>query len=367
MTIAPLICLLLVSAVPRAFAGEAADPFAGVTAAAAPPEAAAPSWAGSFFAENFGFRRELMSQFGFGRNDRPASRQSAGFEALKKFSSETATWAGVDVQVRLVRRDRWVASSNELMGMGRPGWALEYHNLYADLYDPAGRFNLRAGRAYVPFGLNPQTDTHATVLQLSNEENFGFERDWLAGAWGSATRDLDYGAYYLAGSGYDLKYRGQGGLGAARVGLSNRFLSEYGLEGGLSLLGGERLRDGAPVETVRAGADGRRRFPAADGTLTWTTELSGGRDDADAAFTQLHQLEYLRASRRWGLAAQFRRFWKDAPGPAETSAAAEGTWYFRNDAAGSDLHWVKLNVSRRAGRADGRPDWITTLQYYRYW
>jgi hypothetical protein len=31
---------------------------------------------------------------------------------------------------------------------------------------------------YLPFGLNLQTDTHATLQQLSNDRNFGFERDW---------------------------------------------------------------------------------------------------------------------------------------------------------------------------------------------
>ena len=49
-----------------------------------------------------------------------------------------------------------------------------------------GRFNFRAGRFYVPFGLNLQTDTHGTVLQLSNEQNLGFERDWYTGFWGSS-------------------------------------------------------------------------------------------------------------------------------------------------------------------------------------
>ena len=82
-----------------------------------------------------------------------------------------------------------------------------------------GRFNFRAGHFYVPFGLNLQTDTHGTVLQLSNERNFGFERDWHAGVWGSINRHLNYDAYYLTGSGYDLKFKGQSGLGAVRVSL----------------------------------------------------------------------------------------------------------------------------------------------------
>jgi len=384
----------------------AADPFADVSAPREPgPAVPAASW--TFFSENFGFRKELMSQFSYSRDaSRVGSRQSIGFEVLKKFSSETSTWASVDFQGRLVRRDHYVPALNDAEGMSRPGWFLEYHNAYADLYnvfDPLlddegrgavlGHFNLRVGRFYVPFGLNLQTDTHGTVLQLSNERNVGFERDWYAGLWGTLSPDLDYGVYYLAGSGYDLKLRGQSGLAAVRVSLSGRYAADYGLEGGVSVLGGERLSpaalDRSPavmanaagsdrVRTLRVGADARWRLAAPTGTLTWTTELSGGYDAPDSVFTQLHQLEYLQASRRWGLAAQFHRFWQDprrsrtiapgaAPGPADSSISGEATWYFRNDVAGSNLQWIKLNVERQTERQQGTPDVIVTLQYYQYW
>ena len=79
------------------------------------------------------------------------------------------------------------------------------------------------------------------MLQLSNEQNFGFERDWYTGFWGSLNKHLNYDAYYLPGSGYDLKYKGQSGLGALRLSLSNRYSSEYGFEGGVSFIAGERL------------------------------------------------------------------------------------------------------------------------------
>src|ERR1051326_6897214 len=233
------------------------DPFAGLTEAPAAqpaPQATGRSWLQTFFTENFGFRKEIMSQFDSTEQGRPASRQSVGFEILKKFSTGTATVAALDFQGRFVRRDGFHAVPNDMEGQSRPGWAFEYHNLYVDLYNVlnpflddsergrnAGRFNLRSGHFYVPFGLNLQTDTHGTVLQLSNGRNFGFERDWYTGIWGTLNRHLNYDAYYLAGSGYDLKFKGQSGLGAVRISLANRYRSEYGLEAGLSLLGGERL------------------------------------------------------------------------------------------------------------------------------
>lgn len=373
-----------------------ADPFADLAEPAeaqTTPEQPTSSWRKKFFGENFGFRKEIMSQFDTSEHGQPASRQSVGFEVLKKFSTANATVASFDFQGRLVRRDGYNPVLNDMEGQSRPGWAFEYHNVYLDLYnvlnpvlsdeqrgENVGRFNLRAGRFYVPFGLNLQTDTHGTVLQLSNERNFGFERDWYTGFWGSLNKHLNYDAYYLTGSGYDLKFKGQTGLGAVRLSLSNKYSSEYGLEGGFSILGGQRLSapasDGSttrgmgaansiPIETERAGLDGRYRRPVPTGLLTFTSELSGGRDAPSTVVMQLYQAEYLRASRRWGLAAQYRRFRQDGLG-ADASLIGEISWYFRNDAGNSNLHWIKLNVERRLERMQGQPAMIITLQYYFY-
>lgn len=371
MTLAPIVLTLCLSA----FAAEP-DPFAGVTESTAASARNPQSW--SLFRENFGFRKELMSEFATSEHARAYSRQSIGFETLKKFSTETATKAAFNFQGRLVRRDRFVPVQNDMEGMHREGWWFEYHNAYLDLYnvlDPllseeqqgrqVGRFNVRAGRFYVPFGLNLQTDTHGTILQLSNEQNFGFERDWYAGLWGSANESVNYDAYYMAGSGYYPKWEGQKGLTALRLSLANRFSNEYGLEGGLSGLTGERLENHMPLATRRAGIDGRWRHGVPTGLFTGTAELSGGKDDMDV-LTQLYQAEYLHASRRWGVASQYRRFWKDGRG-TDASIIGELSWYFRNDVGNSNLHWVKLNVERKHQAATMPRDVIVALQYYRYW
>jgi hypothetical protein len=320
--------------------------------------------------------------------------QRLGAEVLKKFSSATSTLASFDFQGRLVRRDGFNPVLNDIEGEHRIGWSLEYHNLYVDLYNilsplqtdaqkssSVGRLNFRAGRFYVPFGLNLQTDTHGTVLQLSNQRNFGFERDWYMGLWGTLTPQLNYDLYYLVGSGYDLKFKGQHGLGALRISLANRYSFEHGIEGGVSLLGGQRLSpeanarlqasangtaSSAPIQTQRVGVDVRYRHVVPTGLLTLTSELSNGRDSADVVFSQLYQAEYLRNSRRWGLATQYRRFEQKGCG-ADASIIGDLTWYFRNDVGNSNLHWIKLNVERQLERIIGRPQTIVTVQYYVYW
>jgi len=328
------------------------DPFAGVTA-----KSTTTTENQGWFKKDLGFRGEAMSEFTTDADGNGASRQSLGFEVLKKFSTATSTVASFDFQGRMVRRDGYNPVQNDLMGAMNPGWSFEYHNLYADIYNVVGigKVNFRAGHFYVPFGLNLQTDTHGTVLQLSNESNFGFERDWYAGVWGSINRHLNYDAYYLVGSGYDLKFKGQSGLAAVRVSLANRFSSEHGLEGGVSAIAGERLDEmNRPLKTERFGVDGRYRRAAQGGSLAFTTELSGGRDARERVLADLNQLEYLRASRRWGVAGQYRHI------HGEAGVAGEFTWYFRNDVAGSNAHWLKLNVARQAART------VVTLQYYFY-
>ena len=76
--------------------------------------------------------------------------------------------------------------------------------------------------------------------------------------WGSINKNLNYDAYYLTGSGYDLKFKGQSGLGAVRISLGNRYSSQYGLEGGVSVLAGERLA-GSPCRGSRSPSPAARR------------------------------------------------------------------------------------------------------------
>jgi hypothetical protein len=111
--------------------------------------------------------------------------------------------------------------------------------------------------------------------------------------------------------------------------------------------------------------DGRYRKDAAGGLWTWTSELSAGNDASTTVLTQLHQLDYLHASRQWGLSAQFRQLYADPS--SDLSLSGEVTWYFRNDVGSSNLQWIKLNADWRVQRPLGAQDVVWTLQYYQYW
>ena len=95
------------------------------------------------------------------------------------------------------------------------------------------------------------------------------------------------------------------------------------------------------------------------------TEQLARRDISDAVSTQLHQVDYLHGSRRWGLATQYQRVSK--ANSLHDAVIGELSWYFRNDVGNSNLHWIKINVERQVERAQTRADTIVALQYYRYW
>jgi hypothetical protein len=368
------------------------DPFAGVVAAPQSVTNAAalaePAWT-----DNLLMRKEVYLLFAAGRNDldetRGMSRLSAGFEVQKRFATATRTVASVDYQGRVVYRDHVLDTSADPMARDAAQWEYETHNAYVDIYNifgAPGRFNLRGGYFYQPFGLNQQTDTHGTLLQLSNDRVLGSERDWQAAVYGTLTEDLDYTVGYLFGAGSDFDMEGQTGMAVARVALNNDWRFSHGLEGGVSFAAGERAdedavmrsrsverdtRGGPVVDTWRVGVDVRKRIDSGVGPFTLTTEAAAGEDENDTVLAGLAQAEWLYPSRRWGVATQYEHFWQDVGAGADdfTDARASGvvTYYFRNDVGNANLHWIALAVERQFKRTDGPQDTLLMLQYYRYW
>ena len=370
--------LILLATTAAAFA---ADPFAGVEPAV--PEASAVP-VDSSWKDNLLFRKEIYLLWAAGEDDfeatdRVYSRLSAGFEIQKKFSTATKTVASVDYQGRLVYRDHVLPTAADPMGMDAERWTYETHNAYAEFYnllgDP-GRFSLRAGRFYLPFGLNAQTDTHGTLLQLSNDRLFGADRDWQVTAYGYASEHLDYLAGYVFGAGPDQKLDGQAGLAVGRIGLNSDYLYARGLEAGVSGAFGERVDPHAgiddPIRTWRLGADLRQRIDTDRGPFTLTGEAATGEDEEATVWSGLAQADWLHPGRRWGAAAQYFHFERESAGDGhgrgiDERASATLTRYFRNDVGNAALHWIALGLERQLQAPEGAGETVAMVQYYRYW
>ena len=358
----------------------AEDPFADVKPAI--PTESAPEPA-SWWQENLLFRKEVYLMEAGGEEDFQEtedlySRLSAGFEIQKKFSSATKTVASFDYQGRVVYRNHILDTAADPMGMDAGTWEYETHNVYVEFYNllgGPGRFGLRAGRFYQPFGLNSQTDTHGTLLQLSNDRVFGTERDWQLTAFGNATAHLDYMAGYVLGTGPDQEMDGQSGMAVGRIGLNNDYLFERGLEGGLSAAYGERLDShvaAGAVATWRLGADVRQRIDSGIGPFTLTGEGATGEDEDATVWSGLAQADWLHPGRRWGVAAQYYYFERvhleaEHAEDVDERASLVLTRYFRNDVGNSSLHWIALALEQQMQTPEGDEDTLMTVQSYRYW
>ena len=362
------------AASPVVFAG---DPFADVRVQSfKETEVALPWWK-----ENLLFRKEWDWMWTGGEKDFREteslySRLSAGFEIQKRFATATKTVASINYQGRLVYRDHLLNTAADPMGMDADAWEYETHNAVAEFYQLAGepgKFNLRVGRYYLPFGLNSQTDTHGTLLQLSNERVFGTDRDWQLTAFGNATEMVDYMAGVVLGSGPHQDLHGQSGMAVGRVGLGSTSLFEQGLEGGVSGAFGERVVSHSSheevVETWRAGADIRKRMDTGYGPFTFTGEGALGQDDHQPMASGLVQADWLHPGRQWGLAAQYFYFEQEGEDSdsIDERASFVATRYFRNDVGNSSLHWIALGVEEQIRVPTGDEDTMWTVQYYRYW
>jgi hypothetical protein len=175
--------------------------------------------------------------------------------------------------------------------------------------------------------------------------------------------------------------------------------SRYGLEAGVGALVGERLASPHQAETfngsdiirtMRVGPDLRYTVPSERGSFTLTNELSVGSDNNRNTIMQLHQFGYLTNNRHFGANLQLRQQWL-GQGPPSTSGdhhhhPSKGTlvntsppggvarsiiydiaWYFTNDIANANLHWIDLSIEQIISSPSRGSGSILSLQYYRYW
>jgi len=320
-----------------------------------------------------------------------------GIEYLNRFSDKLATRSSFNLQLQLYHQSS--SDFSFFRHNSQKSWGIDIHNLYFDFFqalDPfmsesarrknLGGFNLRIGRFYLPFGLNIQTDTHATLLQLANEEHFGYDRDWYAGFYGAINDDLKYDLYLMLGSGHDAVYKDQKGLTGLRISLAGKYLYESGLEGGIAYVRGERLSHdvshGSLTDTTRLGLDGRYTKAIKAGIIKLSAEGAIGKDDEQDIKSFLIQTELLDTSRKNGFAVQYRSFERrkgresmmimpvhQAKNGNDTSLFLEYTRYLQNDVNGNRMEWIKLLFEKplETRLRHGDPtDSRLTIQYYSY-
>lgn len=337
------------------------------------------------------------SSFASRKTSRNLFHNALGIEYLNRFSDSFATRSSFNLQLQLVHQN---SSDFDFFGhKNKKEWKSDIHNLYFDFFqalDPfmsesarrknLGRFNLRVGRFYLPFGLNIQTDTHATLLQLANEEHFGYDRDWYAGFYGAINDDLKYDLYWMLGSGHDAVYKDQKGLTGLRISLAGKYLYQSGIEGGIAYISGERLSHdishGKLTDTKRLGIDARYTKALRVGTAKVSAESAIGKDDEQHIKSLLIQAELLDPSRKNGFAAQYRAFERskgkesmmimphqEAKNGNDASLFLEYTRYLQNDVNGNRMEWIKILFEKplETRLRHGNPkDSRFTVQYYSY-
>lgn len=240
---------------------------------------------------NFDFvsRVEITSKRG-----EAAFLNTVGVDIHKVFSDDEGDIGTLLLQLYVVRRDnqysRFFRMNND------DAFVIELHDFYFNLTRfGRGQRNLKIGHFDVPFGLEPNEDTHFTLRQFIPLHDAGFKKDWGVSLNGSPP-DFDYEVSLTRGTGRDLNDHGHDTyLVAGRIGTP----ADENFTVGLAAFYGEvhdrhgthRVDEADPRgKGIRESEEWVRRWRVG-GDATWIlgqftlrSEMSGGQDfDQDVA------------------------------------------------------------------------------------
>lgn len=245
-----------------------------------------PAFAGDSF-----FYKEINLIGGYSGRDHWAGKSgelvnSAGFEYYRKFANDYGDYLTADLQVRL---------AYDSMESSHDAWGLQIHNAWL-LYKLGSAGKLRVGHFDSAFGLEPQLDTHATILQTLTPKNIGFKKDWGIGFEGMLGR-FDYKTALQLGSGMSIRRQDDSFLITGRIGTPTTQNFQYGV----SLLYGKVLEpmgmntwprgeliSERSVLKKRIGFDSQYLF----GAYLFKGEIAYGRDDRKAVLGYLGEIDY---------------------------------------------------------------------------
>ena len=256
---------------------------------------------------------EMISRFQTTRRRGKASGfNTIGVDVHKVFADAHGDVGTMLLQLHFARRDNAFPAPHHVED--DDDWEVEFHQFYFNLTRwGRGRTNLRLGRFTVPYGLEPNVETHLTLYQTIAHENLGLKRDWGFSINGSLPK-FDYEVALTQASGHEYWNVGKNYAVAGRIGTP----SDQNLVLGLSAFHGQvldehrlhRWRSGlhrqSRVDRVLGRTPGegrggdelvRRTRVGADlswvvGQFTMKGEVSVGRDFNQDVFNTLVEIDW---------------------------------------------------------------------------
>jgi hypothetical protein len=280
------------------------------------------------FANESLFYKEVNFIGGYSDRDRWVGRSddlmnAVGFENYRKFSNDYGDYLTTDLQVRL---------AYDSMRNSHNAWGIQVHNAWL-LYKFNYAAKLRFGHFDPAFGLEPQLDTHATILQTMAMKDIGFTKDWGFGLEG-ALPALDYKLALQLGSGMGIRRRDDSFLFTSRIGSPGSQNLQYGLSflygnvletEEIKTIPQDKLLSDKAVLKKRVGIDGQYLF----GSCLFKAEAAYGENDSKKVFGYLAEVDYtIPKYQNWEWELQFQS-WINKLGEASTndSTLTLGTTY----------------------------------------
>lgn len=330
--------------------------------------------------ENYILYKEayLSGRYSFGL-DNIEGRNSLGFILFGTFSGSEGQIGDMNVQFRTTYYNDQFAFGKKMPREYTErlnDFEVEVHNAYLRLRALPPMLNVRIGHFYVPYGIQPWTDTHGTLLQSPAMEFSGIDRDWGVALEGQNDK-LEYQLGLTRGSGMEYFERNNnfalaGKLSTPRIGEHlNDWLGVSFLVGRIfDPMAVERLRGfdmdekeekfkGNIVKRWRTGIDGQKIA----GPARLRFELSGGRDAGkENILGEFFEIKYaLGKKNRWTTSLQFENLTQDLNRSRRDSDTTLRLGLIYSFSANYNLQFV---VSRDLNTVFGKEDtWIGVLFY----
>ncbi len=252
------------------------------------------------------FYKEANLIGGYSNRDRWVGKSndltnSVGFEDYRKFSNEYGDYLTTDLQLRL---------AYDSMQNSHNAWGIQVHNAWL-LYKMNYVAKLRIGHFDPAFGLEPQLDTHGTILQTLAMKDIGFKKDWGFGLEGSFPK-FDYKLALQLGSGMGIHRRDDSYLFTSRIGTPTTENFQYGISflcgrvldsEDMKTIPQDKLLSDKAVSKKRVGLDSQYLF----GSYLFKGEVAYGENDRKKVLGYLGELDYtIPKYQNWELELQFQ-------------------------------------------------------------